>query len=157
MWWVIGFIITFVIGGLTGVMIASVPLDLELLDTYFFVAHFHYTLIGGGVFPLLGALTYWFPKMTGRRLGNRLGKISFLFTFGGFHLTFMTMHFTGLMGMPRRVYTYPAGMGWYMLNLISTIGAFVLALGVLIFVLNIVLSLRGGAIAGDNPWGAASL
>jgi len=157
MWWVIGFIITFVIGGLTGVMIASVPLDLELHDTYFIVAHFHYTLIGGGVFPLLGALTYWFPKMTGRMLGNRLGKISFLFTFGGFHLTFMTMHFTGLMGMPRRVYTYPAGMGWDMLNLISTIGAFVLALGVLIFVLNIVLSLRGGAIAGDNPWGAASL
>ena len=157
MWWVIGFIITFVIGGLTGVMAASVPLDLELHDTYFIVAHFHYTLIGGGVFPLLGALTYWFPKMTGRMLGDRLGKVAFALTFGGFHLTFMTMHFTGLMGMPRRVYTYPAHMGWDMLNLLSTIGAFILASGVLIFVVNILLSLRGGAIAGDNPWGAASL
>src|SRR5206468_2645565 len=96
MWWVIGFIITFVIGGLTGVMVASVPLDLELHDTYFVVAHFHYTLIGGAVFPLLGAITYWFPKITGRMMGRPLGIAAFALVFFGFHLTFMTMHFTGL-------------------------------------------------------------
>ena len=157
MWWVVAFIITFVIGGLTGVMVASVPLDLELHDTYFVVAHFHYTLIGGAVFPLLGAITYWFPKITGRMMGRRLGQASFWLVFLGFHLTFMTMHFTGLLGMPRRVYTYPAGLGWDALNMTSTVGAFILAFGVLVFLVNIVLSLRRGEIAGDNPWGAASL
>ena len=157
MLYVVGFIITFVIGGLTGVMVAAVPLDLQLHDTYFVVAHFHYVLIGGAVFPLLGILTYWFPKITGRMMSETLGKIGFAVTFIGFHMTFFPMHWSGLLGMPRRVYTYPAGLGLELPNLISTIGAFVLALGVLLFVVNGVMSLYAGRIAGPNPWGAAGL
>src|SRR5579884_1066036 len=144
MLYVVGFIITFVIGGLTGVMVAAVPLDLQLHDTYFVVAHLHYVLIGGAVFPLLGILTYWFPKITGRMMDERLGKVSFWLTFVGFHTTFMPMHFSGLLGMPRRVYTYPAGLGLELPNLISTIGAFILALGILVFVANGIFSLYRG-------------
>jgi cytochrome c oxidase subunit 1 len=155
--WVVGFIITFVIGGLTGVMLASVPLDLQLHDTYFVVAHFHYVLIGGAVFPLLGAITYWFPKITGRMMSEALGKASFAIVFTGFHVAFFPMHITGMMGMPRRVYTYPAGMGWDDLNLISTVGAFALAAGLALFLANILLSLRRGVAAGPNPWDAPSL
>jgi cytochrome c oxidase subunit I len=157
MLYVIGFIITFVIGGLSGVIIASVPLDLELHDTYFIVAHFHYVLIGGAVFPLLGILTYWFPKITGRMMGETLGKVGFWLMFLGFQLTFFPMHFSGLLGMPRRVYTYPAGLGLELPNLLSTIGAFVVAAAVLAFVFNGIFSLYRGAIAPPNPWGAASL
>lgn len=157
MLWVIGFIATFVIGGLTGVMLASVPLDLQLHDTYFVVAHFHYVLIGGSVFPLLGAITYWFPKVTGRLMAHGMGKMSFGLVFGGFHLAFFPMHVTGMLGMPRRVYTYAAGMGWDTLNLVSTIGAFILALGVLVFLVNLLVSVRSGHVAGSNPWEAPGL
>jgi cytochrome c oxidase subunit I+III len=155
--WVFGFIFIFTIGGITGVMFGSVPVDRQLHDTYFVVAHFHYVLIGGAVFPLLGGLYYWFPKMTGRMLSDRLGYISFWIVFIGFNLTFFVMHLTGLYGMPRRVYTYLAGMGWEAVNMISTIGSFVVAIGVLLYVINIVRSLRSGAPAPDNPWGAGTL
>ena len=157
MLYVIGFIVTFVIGGLTGVIIAAVPLDLELHDTYFIVAHFHYVLIGGAVFPLLGILTYWYPKITGRMMSETLGKIGFWLLFLGFQLAFFPMHFAGLLGMPRRVYTYPAGLGLELPNLLSTIGAFAVAVAVLLFVINGALSLYRGALASANPWGAASL
>src|SRR5690349_6654260 len=157
MLYVVGFIITFVIGGLTGVIIAAVPLDLQLHDTYFIVAHFHYVLIGGAVFPLLGILTYWFPKITGRMMSETLGKITFWLTFVGFHMTFFPMHWSGLLGMPRRVYTYPAGLGLEVPNLISSIGAFVLATAIVLFVVNGLVSLYRGAIAGPNPWDAATL
>ncbi|MFL6759515.1 cytochrome c oxidase subunit I [Sphingomonas sp.] len=157
MLYVVGFIVTFVIGGLSGVIIASVPLDLQLHDTYFIVAHFHYVLIGGAVFPLLGALTYWYPKITGRMMSETLGKIGFWMIFLGFQLAFFPMHISGLLGMPRRVYTYPAGLGLELPNLLSSIGAFVVAAAVMLFVVNGLVSLYRGAIAPPNPWGAASL
>jgi len=155
--WVLAFIVTFVMGGLTGVMVASVPLDLQLHDTYFIVAHFHYVLIGGMVFPLLGAITYWFPKITGRLMHEPLGKATVALGFVGFHTAFFPMHVTGILGMPRRVYTYPAGMGWDTLNLVSSIGAFLFAAAILLFVLNILWSLRRGRPAGPDPWAAPTL
>jgi cytochrome c oxidase subunit 1 len=153
----IGFVFTFVIGGLSGVIIAAVPLDLQLHDTYFIVAHLHNVLIGGAVFPLLGAITYWYPKFTGRMMSETLGKIAFWMIFLGFQLAFFPMHIAGLMGMPRRVYTYPAGMGLELPNLLSSIGGFVVAGAVLVFVINMILSLRRGSIAPPNPWDAPSL
>jgi cytochrome c oxidase subunit 1 len=155
--YVLGFVFIFVLGGLTGVMVASVPLDLQVHDTYFVVAHFHYVLIGGAVFPLLGALHYHFPKITGRMPGEGLGRLSFALTFIGFNITFFPMHLLGLSGMPRRVYTYPAGLGWDEMNLLATVGAFTLAAGFAVFALNLALSLRRSLPAGDNPWGAGTL
>ncbi|MBS1818204.1 MAG: cytochrome c oxidase subunit I [Acidobacteria bacterium] len=157
MLWVLGFFIVFLVGGLTGVMLAAVPLDLQVHDTFFVVAHFHYVLIGGALFPLFGAVYYWFPKITGRMLGERLGQWNFwLFTLG-FNLTFFPMHILGLEGMPRRVYTYQAETGWGDLNYLSTIGAGVLGVSVLVFLVNVIVSLRAGVLAGDNPWGAGTL
>jgi cytochrome c oxidase subunit 1 len=154
---VLGFIALFVLGGLTGVMVASVPIDTQVHDTYFVVAHFHYVLIGGAVFPLIGGIYYWFPKITGRLLDERLGQIQFWLAFIGFNIAFFPMHLLGLYGMPRRVYTYTHEMGWGDLNLLSTIGAFLFALSFALMLANIVSSLRGGARAGPNPWDAPTL
>ncbi|MFL6620234.1 MAG: cytochrome c oxidase subunit I [Povalibacter sp.] len=157
MLFVIGFIVIFVLGGLTGVMLASVPLDLQVHDTYFVVAHFHYVLIGGAVFPLIGAVYYWFPKVAGRMLDETLGKWNFGLLFVGFNLTFFPMHILGLAGMPRRVYTYAQGLGWDALNLLATVGAFLILLSILTLIWNLAKSFRGGAIAGPNPWHAGSI
>ena len=154
---VLGFIVIFVAGGLTGVMVASVPFDLQVHDTYFVVAHFHYVLIGGAVFPLFGAVYYWFPKMTGRMLSERLGRWHFWLFAVGFNVTFFPMHRLGLDGMPRRVYTYLADMGWGPLNFLATSGGVLLAAGVLVFLANVALSLRRGEVAAADPWGADSL
>ena len=154
---VLGFIVVFVIGGLTGVMAASVPFDLQVHDTFFVVAHLHYVLIGGAVFPLFGAFYYWFPKITGRMLSERAGKWNFWLLFIGVNLTFFPMHQLGLQGMPRRVYTYLAEMGWGPLNALASAGAVVIVSSVVIFILNVIWSRRNGTVAGDNPWGADTL
>ena len=152
-----GFVVMFVIGGVSGVVTASVPADLQVTDTYFVVAHIHYVLIGINLFAVLGALHVWFPKMTGRLLSETFGKWVFWVVCVGFNLAFLPMHWTGLLGMPRRIYTYPAGLGWETPNLITTAGAFVLAFGILLFLINLFLSLRNGQLAGPNPWDAPSL
>jgi cytochrome c oxidase subunit 1 len=154
---VVGFFFIFVFGGLSGIMQASVPVDLQLHDTFFVVAHFHYVLIGGAVFPLFGAFHYWFPKFTGRMLSEGLGKLTFWLMFIGFNITFFPMHQLGLQGMPRRVYTYLPGMNWGNLNLVATAGGIILSLGVLVFIFNVYKSRRRGALAGDNPWDADTL
>jgi cytochrome c oxidase subunit I len=150
-------ILLFVIGGVSGFMTASVPVDWQLTDTYFVVAHIHYVLIGINVFPVVGAMYFWFPKMTGRMLDERLGRWNFWTMFIGFNLAFLPMHLTGLLGMPRRVYTYASYGGWGTLNLITSIGSFVFAAGVLMLFINVMKSLRSGAAAGRNPWDAPTL
>lgn len=152
-----GFLFLFVLGGLTGVMFPAVPFDRQITDTYFVVAHFHYVLMGGAVFPIFAAFYYWFPKMTGHMLNERLGKWNFWLMFVGFNLTFFPMHINGLLGMPRRVYTYQDGLGWGGWNLLETIGAFVLAVGILLFVINALMNWTNGEAAGDNPWEGSSL
>ena len=153
----LGFIVVFTIGGLTGVMIASVPFDLQVHDTYFIVAHFHYVIIGGVLFPLFGACYYWFPKMTGRLLSETLGKWHFWLFIVGVNVTFFPMHLLGLDGMPRRVYTYLPEMGWGNLNLLATFGSWIIATSVIVFVVNVARSARSGQVAGPNPWQAPGL
>jgi cytochrome c oxidase subunit I+III len=155
--WICGFIFLFVIGGVTGVMFPAVPFDQQVTDTYFVVAHFHYVLVGGAVFPAFGGFYYWFPKFFGRMLDETLGKINFWLFFIGFNLTFFPMHILGLEGMPRRIYTYEPGLGWDGMNLLSTVGSLMIAISVIVFIINIFFSFRKGKVAGDNPWDASSL
>ena len=157
MLYIMGFVVIFVLGGLSGVMFAAIPFDQQTTDTYFVVAHFHYVIIGGALFPIVAGLYYWLPKMTGRMLDERLGKLSFWLTFIGFNLTFGPMHISGLLGQPRRTYTYQAGLGWDIWNLLATIGAFLLALGLLVVLVNWRRSLKIGPPAGNDPWSADTL
>ena len=153
----IGFIVLFILGGITGLMMASVPFDWQVHDTYFIVGHFHYVLIGGVVFPVFAAICYWFPKITGRMLDERLGVWTFWGIFVSFHITFFPMHLLGFQGMPRRIYTYLPEMQWTIVNAIVTAGAFLMAASVLAFMVNVWRSTKHGAIAGANPWEADTL
>lgn len=157
MMFAVAFLLEFVIGGLTGVMFAAVPIDWQLTDTYFVVGHFHYVLIGGTVFGLFSATFYWFPKMTGRMLSERLGKWQLWLWVSGLNATFISQHILGVMGMPRRVYTYADYPGWTALNVVASLGAIAMAAGTLTLLWNIWVSLRHGEVAGNNPWGAFTL
>lgn len=150
-------ILLFVIGGVSGVVTAAAASDWQLTDTYFIVAHLHYTLIGINLFPVVGAIYYWHPKMTGRLLNERLGKWNFWVMFVGFNIAFLPMHTLGLLGMPRRIYTYGADMGWSGQNLIVSLGSLLFAVGVLLLLVNVAWSRRHGEPSGDNPWGAGTL
>lgn len=153
----VAFIIQFVIGGLSGITFAVAPIDWQMTDSYYVVAHFHYVLFGGTLFGMLAGLYYWFPKISGRMLSEKIGKWQFWLTVIGFNLTFFVQHLLGFMGMPRRVYTYDDLPGWGAISLVSTIGAFVLGFAMLLLGANIVRSLRRGKVAGDNPWDAWTL
>lgn len=157
MYYILGFVATFVIGGVTGVMFSSIPFDQATTDSMFVVAHLHYVLVGGAVFPMLAAIFHWGPKMTGRMLDERLGKLSFWLVFAGFNLNMFPLHILGILGQPRRTYTYEEGLGWDLYNLISTVGAFMLGLGVLAIVVNWYRSKSNGVPAGDDPWNGETL
>jgi cytochrome c oxidase subunit 1 len=153
----LGFIAMFTLGGLSGVLHSIVPADTQQTDTYFVVAHFHYVLFGGLMFGVFSGLYYWWPKIFGRMLSEGIGKWNFWLMLIGFNLTFFPMHIVGLVGMPRRTYTYQAGLGWDTLNLLETIGAFVIALSVLLFLTNVIYSTRRGKVASSDPWDGRSL
>jgi cytochrome c oxidase subunit I+III len=154
---IVGFILFFVFGGLSGIMLAAVPFDQQVTDTYFVVAHFHYVIWGAAVFPLLGGLYYWFPKVTGRMYHERLGQATFWLVFTGTNVTFFPMHISGMLGMPRRVWTYPSALGWGPENLIATAGAFFLAGGLVLLGVNLAVSAVRGPAAGPDPFGGATL
>lgn len=153
----LGFLSMFLVGGLTGIMLAAVPVDWQISDSYFLVAHFHYVLFGGSLFALMGGIYYWFPKATGRMLDDRLGRLNFWLQLVGFNLLFGPMHISGLLGMPRRVYAYQPGQGWEVWNQLSTIGGFIMGLAFLTLFWNLARSLRRGKPAGDDPWDAWTL
>jgi cytochrome c oxidase subunit 1 len=153
----VSFIALFTIGGLSGVMHAAVPSDAQQQDTYFVVAHFHYVLFGGAIIAIFGGIYYWWPKMTGWLLDERLGKLNWFLVFVGMNLTFFPMHWIGLDGMPRRIYTYDSTMGWNGSNLVITIGAFILAAGILTFIINFFYSRNRRVLAGDDPWDGRTL
>ncbi|MDX1367077.1 cytochrome c oxidase subunit I [Pseudomonas sp.] len=157
MLWLVGFLIVFVCGGLTGVMLALVPFDWQVHDTHFVVAHMHYVLVGGMFFPMMAGIYYWLPHFSGRMPSVRLGKWGFWLVFIGFNITFLIMHWTGLMGMPRRIYTYQSGLGWDIPNLISSVGSFIMAIGIATLLLDIILHFRFGQPAKANPWNADTL
>ncbi len=153
----VGFIFLFIIGGISGVILGSPPIDLQVTDTYFVVAHIHYVLVGGAIFALFAAFYYWWPKIFGVMLSERLGKIHFWLSFIGVNLTFFPQHYLGQIGMPRRIYTYPRGMGWDFWNLVSTFGSLMIAASVAVFILNAFLARRHGERANADPWDAHTL
>ncbi|MEK7370960.1 MAG: cytochrome c oxidase subunit I, partial [candidate division NC10 bacterium] len=153
----LGFIAMFVMGGLSGVMHASPPVDLQQTDTYFVVAHFHYVLFGGSIFGLFSGAYYWWPKITGRLLDERLGTLHFWLMMIGFNVTFFPMHYLGLIGMPRRIYTYAPDLGWNFWNLVATLGAFLIAVSILVFMANVWKTMRAGAVASPDPWDGRTL
>jgi cytochrome c oxidase subunit 1 len=157
LYFAVGFVAMFIIGGISGITLASPPIDLQQTDTYYVVAHIHYVLFGGTIFGLFAAAYYWFPKITGRMLNDSLGKSHFWLMLIAFNITFFPMHILGTLGMPRRYYTYEAGMGWDVWNLVETIGAFAMALSILIFIINVFISLRNGVVAPTDPWDASTL
>jgi cytochrome c oxidase subunit 1 len=153
----VAFLFQFLVAGLTGIMLGAAPFDWQLSNSYFVVAHFHYVIVGGILFTIFGAFYYWFPKMSGKMCNESLGKLHFWLFFIGFHLTFDFMHIPGMLGMPRRIYTYEPGRGWDVWNLIVTIGVFFQALGTVIFVINLLWSYFNGKAAGSDPWDAWTL
>jgi cytochrome c oxidase subunit I+III len=154
--WIIGFIVYFIIGGLSGITLAAIPFDQEVTNSYYIVAHFHFVIFGAAVFPILGGMYFWFPKVTGRMYNEALGKLSFWLTFIGTLVTFFPMHIVGILGMPRRVYTYAPGLGWTFLNALESSGAYLLAGGLLLIVVNLAVSLRRGPVV-ENPWNGDTL
>jgi cytochrome c oxidase subunit 1 len=157
LYFALGMVALFIIGGLSGVMHSSAPSDYQQTDTYFVVAHFHYVLFGGSIFGLFAGVYYWWPKYTGRLLNEGLGKLHFWLMFLGMNLAFGPMHVLGISGMPRRTYTYPPGMGWEFWNLVVSVGAFVIGFSVLVFLYNALRSLKHGEVAGNDPWDGRTL